>query len=520
MGAIMGGQIGTFNLVKLAEDEIKNFGEHVRVVFEGQEFTNVEMGRSARRLATALQRLKVKRGDRVLIQMANCPEVFQSFWAIWRIGAIVVPVNHMIGSEESACIYYDCGAETLISTADFLPRIEICRTKTQALRNVILIDRKVPENCLSYWELVGECPEETGIARTDGDEVAAVVYTAGTTGKPKGVMHSHYSLYSIAKMLNDSVSLPEETVSVFVLPLCHIYGLSCSIAGALKGGLKAVVLPSFNVDKIFGCIEAYKANLFVGVPTLYVYMLLHPDPGKYDLSSMRWWISGSAPLSQETWRGFKEKFGFEIIEGWGLTEIGASGCVNPLGGPKKVGSIGRPVKDAQIKIIDSDGKELPQGQPGEIVIRSPGVMKGYWNMPEETAEVLRDGWIHTGDIGYVDDDGYYFITDRKKDIIIKGGENISPREIEEVIVTHPKVCEAAVVGIKDHIYGEDIKAFVVLKAGEQTTADELKEYCCGRLKRFKTPKEFVFVDALPKNLVGKVLRKELRRMAQSPADGQ
>ena len=516
----MGGQIGTFNLVKLAEDEIKNFGEHVRVVFEGQEFTNVEMGRSARRLATALQRLKVKRGDRVLIQMANCPEVFQSFWAIWRIGAIVVPVNHMIGSEESACIYYDCGAETLISTADFLPRIEICRTKTQALRNVILIDRKVPENCLSYWELVGECPEETGIARTDGDEVAAVVYTAGTTGKPKGVMHSHYSLYSIAKMLNDSVSLPEETVSVFVLPLCHIYGLSCSIAGALKGGLKAVVLPSFNVDKIFGCIEAYKANLFVGVPTLYVYMLLHPDPGKYDLSSMRWWISGSAPLSQETWRGFKEKFGFEIIEGWGLTEIGASGCVNPLGGPKKVGSIGRPVKDAHLKIIDSDGKELPQGQPGEIVIRSPGVMKGYWNMPEETAEILRDGWIHTGDIGYVDDDGYYFITDRKKDIIIKGGENISPREIEEVIVTHPKVCEAAVVGIKDHIYGEDIKAFVVLKAGEQTTADELKEYCCGRLKRFKTPKEFVFVDALPKNLVGKVLRKELRRMAQSPADGQ
>jgi long-chain acyl-CoA synthetase len=277
---------------------------------------------------------------------------------------------------------------------------------------------------------------------------------------------------------------------------------------------KAVILPSFTVDKIFEDIQTYRANLFVGVPTLYVYMLLHPNPAKYDLSSMKWWISGSAALAHDTWYAFKKKFGFEIIEGWGLTETGASGCCNPPDGPKKVGSIGRPMLGTELKIVDDQDRELAQGQQGEIILRTPAMMKGYWKRPEETAEILRDGWVHTGDVGYVDAEGFYFITDRKKDIIIKGGENICPREIEEVIMTHPNVCEAGVVGVKDGVYGEEIKAFVVVKPGTQVTSEELNEHCCARLKRFKTPKDFTFVETLPKSLVGKVLRKELRRMAQ------
>ena len=502
------------NLVELAEAKIRDSGEYVSAVFEGREITNVEAERTSKRLAGALRNLNVKRGDRVLIQMPNCPEVFQSFAAIWRIGATVVPVNHMIGAEESAFIYQDCGAETLISSSDFLPRIEACRANAPALKNVIIIGRSVPKGCLSYGQIVDGNPEETSIASTDDTDLAAIVYTAGTTGQPKGAMHTHRSLYFAGKMLNDSVPVPEGTVSVFVLPMCHVYGISCMVAAYFHKKGKGIILSSFTVDKILEAIQTYRGNLFTGVPTLYVYMLLHPDPRKYDLSSMRWWISGSAALAPETWRGFKEKFGFEIIEGWGLTETGASGCINPADRPKKAGSIGRPMPGAQLKIVDDQDREVPQGRQGEIILRTPGIMSGYWKRPEETAEILRDGWVRTGDIGYVDKDGFYFITDRKKDIIIKSGENICPREIEEVIMTHPSVCEAVVVGVKDGVYGEEIKAFVVAKPGMQVTSQELNDHCCARLKRFKTPKDFTFMEALPKNIVGKVLRKELRKMAQ------
>jgi long-chain acyl-CoA synthetase len=313
-------------------------------------------------------------------------------------------------------------------------------------------------------------------------------------------------------MVIDTLTLPERGVSIFVLPLCHMYGIGAMIAGSLKGGGKAVVLSTFDVAKIFESIEKYKGNTLAGVPTMYVYMLLYPEPEKYDLSSMQLWTSGSAPLALETWKGFKERFGFEIIEGWGLTEAAALNSVNPVEGPIKVGSIGKPMKGTEMKIVDNKDRELTFGQEGEIIIRSPSLMKGYWNKPEETAETLRNGWVYTGDVGYVDEDGYFFITERKKNIIIKAGENISPREIEEVIFAYQKVSEAAVVGIEDDVFGEDIKAFVVLKPGEQATEEELIEYCRTRLKTFKTPREIQFMDSLPKNIVGKVLKKDLRKL--------
>ena len=252
------------------------------------------------------------------------------------------------------------------------------------------------------------------------------------------------------------------------------------------------------------------AHLLVYGPTMFVYMLLHPDPQKYDLSSMKWWISGSAPLTLDTWTSFKDKFGCEIIEGWGLTEAGANNSVNPLDGEKKIGSIGLPMKGTKVKIVNDAGEDVPTGKAGEIIISGPMLMKGYWNNPEETAEVLRDGWLYTGDVGHMDEDGYIFITERKKDLIIKGGENISSREVEEVLYHHPKVSEAAVIGIKDPVYGEEIKAFVVLKPGETASSEEIIEHCVKTLKRFKSPKVVEFMEALPKNLVGKILKKELR----------
>ena len=499
------------NIAELYRNEIERFGEHVAMIYEDTEYTNVEMKKAASRMGNALKGLGVKRGDRVIIQMPNCPEVVQSFLAVWGLGAVVVPINFLVGDEETAYIYQDTGAQVVISSMEFLPKIEACRKQAPDLKNIILIDEQVPPHALRYHELAEKSSEEAEIEKIEDDELAALIYTAGTTGVPKGVMHTHGSLYSNAKMQRDTISLPSGTTSVGVLPLCHSYGIASMDTSALVGGGKSVLLNSFDLEKVFSSIEEYKANIIAAVPTMYVYMLLSPELEKYDISSMKYWISGSAPLAQDTWDSFKEKFGYEIIEGWGLTEAGANNSVNPFDGKKKLGSIGIPMKGTTMKVVDSDGNELPLGQEGEIVLGGPMIMKGYWNKPKETTEVLKDGILSTGDIGYVDKDGYFFITDRKKDLIIKAGENITPREIEEVLFSHPKVSEAAVIGIKDKVYGEDIKAFLVLKPGETAGADEIISFCEGKLKRFKSPKEVEFIDALPKNLVGKVLKKELRK---------
>ncbi len=500
------------NVAELAENEIQRCGEHVTLVYQDKEYTNAAMGRAARKLANGLLKLGVKRGDRVAINMPNCPEIFQSFQAVWKIGAVVVPVNFLVGQAETAYIYRDCGAETVVGNRDLAPKIEAASAEAGTVKNVILVNGEPGEGTHCYSALLEESTEDVETVKTEDDELATLVYTAGTTGKPKGVMHSHYGLYACARQVMDTITWPQNQVSVFVLPLCHMYGLSIMITASLKGGGKGVVLPTFDLEKIFEAIQRYKAHYFAGVPTMYVYMLLHPNLDKYDISSMWWWQSGSAPLALETWKGFKERFGFEIVEGWGLTEAAALNCTNPIRGPVKVGSIGKPMKGVNLKVVDSDGRELPANQEGEIIMRTASLMKGYWNRPEETAEAIKSGWLHTGDIGYFDADGYFFITDRKKDLIIKAGENIHPREIDEVLCAHPKVCEAAAVGVKDNVYGEDIRAFVVLNPGEQATEQELIDWCCAKLKRFKSPKQVRFVDALPKNLVGKVLRRELRTM--------
>ena len=500
------------NIARLAEDRLKEDVERVIIIFEGREITNVEMDRAARKLGNALKNLGVKRGDRVVLQMPNCPEVLQGFHAVWKIGAVVVPINYLVGEEETTYIYEDSGAKVVISSQAFLPKIRAGQSRVPTLETVILIDKEVPAGNLSYWPLVEKSSEQLDAVETEDDELAALIYTAGTTGRPKGVIHTHYSLYSNARMQYETIPLPDGMTGVSVLPLCHSYGIATMNSGLFRRGGKIILLNSFNVESILASIEKCHANAMAGVPTMYVFMLLYPEPRKYDLSSMKYWVSGSAPLALETWNRFKEVFGFEIIEGWGLTEAGANNSVNPLEGLKKVGSIGLPMKGTEMRIFDDAGNVLPPGKEGEIVIRGPMLMKGYWNKPEETAEILRDGWLHTGDVGYVDEDGYFWITDRKKDLIIKAGENISPRVIEEILFKHPKVSEAAVIGIKDDVYGENIKAFVVLRPGQTATAEEIIEYCQTKLTSFLVPKEVGFMKALPKSLVGKVLKKELRKL--------
>jgi long-chain acyl-CoA synthetase len=501
-------------IVNIAQLALKSLsvGEHVSIIFEGKEYTNVQMDKAARKLGNALKKLGVKRGDRVILQMPNSPEVFQGFQGIWKIGAVAVPINYQVGAEETAYIYQDSGSNTVITTPEFMDKVREVQTKFTGVKNIIVVSEKTIEGTLSFARLLDKSSDQLEIFPTNDDDVAALVYTSGTTGRPKGVMQTHYGLYYTAIKVQETSNYSMETINVAMLPLCHSYGIGIMNSASLRTHGKMVVLRQFNVEQLFSAIDKYKVTSVAAVPTMYIYMLSYPDYAKYDLSSVKYFICGSAPLSIETWKQFKEKFGGEIAEGWGLTEACANNSCNPVNGLKKVGSIGLPTKGMEMKIFDDAGNEVPQGKEGEIVLRGPMVMKGYWNQPEATAEIIRDGWLHTGDIGYVDAEGYFFITDRKKDIIIKGGENISPRAIEEVLYAHPCIAEAAVIGITDKVYGEDIKACVVLKPERRTTPDEIMEYCKGRLKRFFVPKEVIILRALPKTLVGKILKKELRKM--------
>lgn len=499
------------NLAEFRKKKVLAEGERIAIYFKDRELTNLQMQKNSGKLTGALKDLGIKRGDRVIIQMPNCPEVLESFYACWTMGAVIVPINFLMNDEEIAYIYKDSGAKTVISSMDFLPKVRAAQEKSPDMKTVILIDKEVPEGTIAYHPLVESAKEDDAFADMKEDELAALIYTAGTTGNSKGVMHTHHSLYANAKMQFESMAFPDEMINISVLPLCHSFGIATINNGMFRTA-PTVLLDSFDLELILSSIEKYRGNVMAAVPTMYVYLLLYPEPKKYDVSSMQFWISGSAPLAMETWKKFKEIYGGEIIEGWGLTEAGANNSTNPIHGEKKVGSIGIPMKGTEMKIMDDDGKFLPRGEQGEIVIRGPQLMKGYWNKPEETAQAMRDGWLHTGDVGYEDEDGYFWITDRKKDLIIKGGENISPRAIEETLFAHPKISEAAVVGMKDDIYGENIKAFVVLNPGQTVTAEEIIDYCKKNLTNFLAPKEVVFMDALPKSLVGKVLKKELRKM--------
>lgn len=501
------------NIARLRELKVQEEAEQVSFVSGGREITNFEFLRSARKLVTALKDLGVKRGDRVIVQMPNCVEVLQSFGAIWRLGAVVVPVNYMMKDDEIAAIYADSGAKVVISVKDFLPKIKVGQTRAPEMQTVILVNDDVPDGTHSFHALVNKAHETTDIVETDDDEVAALIYTAGTTGTSKGVMLTHASLYANSKMSYESTRMPHGMTNITVLPLCHAYGIAVANSGLFYERTRSVILNTFDLETLFASIDKYDAKLVALVPTMYVFMLMYPNPNKHDLSRVKYWLCGSAPLAQATWNQFYERFGGKIYEGWGLSESGASGSANPCDGrPIKVGSIGIPYVGMTMGIMDDHGKLLGVGQSGEIVLKGPSIMKGYWHKPEETAKVIVDGWLHTGDVGYRDEDGYYWITDRKKDLIIKGGENISPRTVEEALYANPKVAEAAVIAMKDDVYGENIKAFVALKPGQQATAEEMIEHCKTRLTNFFLPKEIVFLPALPKNLVGKILKKELRAL--------
>ncbi len=532
------------NIGRFAEDNIFRFGEYDFIHHGGKWHTNVEIYKTACRLGNALKKLGVKKGDRVGVQLLNSPHLIQSFFAVFKIGGILVPINPALKVNDLAYLYKDAGLVALISTGDYMEAIREARKGAPDLKNVILTGASVPGDALSHDALIAKEPDELATVETDNDDVAVLIYTGGTTGNPKGVMLTHYNWYTHVTGYYENVLLDawgvtakgpireheagqrrteqegevfgirRRRVSLIALPLFHGYGVFAVNLEFQTGG-KMVMISRWDAVEAMSAIQEHKVTEFRGVPTMYIHMLNHPDAGKYDLNSMQTCICGSAPMPLEVARTWKEKHGLDIWEGYGLSEATTVNSGNIAGRrPPKYGSIGKCYQKCNtIRIFDENDRELPTGQSGEIVIKGPCVMKGYWNKPAETAEAIRNGWLHTGDVGRLDEDGYLYITDRKKDMIIRGGENVFPKEVENFLHTHPNVMEAGVIGVPDKVYGEEIKAFVVLKAAGKTTEQELIAFCKENLPSYKRPKSVVFMEALPKSAVGKILRRELRKLA-------
>jgi long-chain acyl-CoA synthetase len=492
------------NLAVLGEESVRRFGEYPALVFEGREWTNVEQQRAAGRLAHALRELGVRPGDRVVVLLPNCPEVLQSYAAILEVGAVVVPVIFLLSAPEVRHILEHAEPAVVITAPELAWRVEGWGGP------LVLVGGEAP-GALAYDALIARQPAEFPAVERAGSDLAVILYTAGTTGAPKGVALSHGNLLANARAAASLYELDRERWGLATLPLSHSYGLTLMNAGHVLG-TRAVLLRWFTTEGVLRAIQEYRVQQMAGVPTMFVHLLNHPEADGFDTSSMRAWGSGAAALPVEIVEPFEKRFGGRLLEGYGLTEASPVVSTHRYSGVRKLGSVGQPLPGVEVRIVDDAGRRLPVGEIGEVCVRGPNVMLGYYRLPDETARVLRDGWLHTGDVGRLDDDGYLYIVERKKDLIIRGGLNVYPREVEDVLYAHPAVAEAAVVGVPDRVMGEEGCAFVVLRGGAATSPDALIAFCQERLAKFKCPREVRVVDALPKSPIGKVLRKELRSL--------
>ena len=502
------------SLARLGDENIQRYGEYEALAFEGRRWTNVDQHRAACRAAHALRRLGAEPGDRVVVMLPNCPEVMQSYGGILRAGGVIVPVIFLLGEAEVAHILADSEAKVVITSSDMVWKVEKQMGVLPSLRHVLLVDGGGQGGLRSFAEEINRESDRFDAVPRGESDLAVILYTSGTTGTPKGVALSHANLESNARSAARLSELDRERWGVGVLPLSHSYGLTVMNAGHILG-TRAALLRWFNPEEVLRTIQEFRAESMSGVPTMFVYLLHYPDASRYDTSTMRVWGSGAAPLPVEVVEPFERRFGGKLLEGYGLTEASPVVSAHRLSGVRKLGSVGQPIPGVTVSIRDDEDRAVPADELGEVCVRGPNVMVGYYRNPEETAKTIRGGWLRTGDMGRLDADGFLYIVERKKDLIIRGGFNIYPRDVEEALYAFPAVAEAAVIGRPDTLMGEEVVGFVVLKAGQTVTADEVLSFCQSRLARYKCPKEIRFVDALPKSPVGKILRKELRGQART-----
>ncbi|MGW6563611.1 long-chain-fatty-acid--CoA ligase [Streptomyces hydrogenans] len=459
-----------------------------------------ELDRSSARAASLLLSEGVRPGDRVALMLPNVPEFVVLYYGILRAGAVVVPMNPLLKTREAEFHLADSGAVRLFEWHQ-APGEGAKGAATAGVRHVAVEPGGFAATLAAHEPL-------PGIAETDDDDMAVLLYTSGTTGKPKGAVLTHAGLRHNTEVNGIQIQrITPDDVVVGCLPLFHIFGQICTMSVTVRSGASLVMIPRFVPGDVLDAIARERATVFEGVPTMYAALLQHP--AETDVSTLRMCISGGASLPVEILHGFERRFGCAVLEGFGMSETSPVVTFNHPDQPRKAGSIGTPIRDVEVRLLDDRGQDVAPGEVGELAVRGPNVMKGYWNRPEETAAAVPDGWLRTGDLARADEDGYLYVVDRKKDMIIRGGYNVYPREIEEVLHEHPAVALAAVVGVPHPELGEEVAAAVVLRPAAQASPDELRDYVKERVAAYKYPRRVWLVDQLPLGPSGKILKREI-----------
>lgn len=491
--------------------------------FMGKDTSYAEFDQSVSMFASALQDLGIKKGDHIALLLGNTPHFLISLYATMRIGATAIPINPIYSPDEISYILHNSDAKAVIALDQLLPLVEKSATLFPAIENYVVCEMsadigervaalsdKAKTKVKLFSKLIETGRPDLKPISVDENETAVILYTSGTTGRPKGAMLTYKNLYSNARDVGDYLGFSENDRVVATLPVFHVFALTVVVNAPLLKGATILLVPRFSPGDVFETIKEQQATIFAGVPTMYNFLYQYPEGNPADFSTIRVAISGGASLPVALLHNFEEKFNVKISEGYGLSEASPVTCFNPFDRERVPGSIGTNIINVVNKVVDEYGDEVPVGEVGELVVQGPNVMKGYYKMQEETAAAIRDGWLYTGDLARQDENGYFYIVDRKKDMIIVGGYNVYPREVEEVLFTHDDIVEAAVIGVPDSDFGEEVQAFVVLKKGAVADAEKLKAFCANRLAKYKVPKTIDFLDELPKNTTGKILRRSLK----------
>ncbi len=536
-------------LQNILDTAAEAYGQREAIVFQNTHISYKELKELAEKLAASLRRRGIRPGDRVSIMLPNLPQTFIAFWGVMKAGAVAVMTNPLYMESELTHQIKDSGAKHLITLDIFWPKIAALREQLEL--DVCYVTRvrdalKFPLSWLQpfsarrqgtwvpvpfdgkkvvAWKDLFKTTERLSVEVTDAHETIALLqYTGGTTGLSKGAMLPHANLLANLTQLMAIIQQPPEKEHVFLalLPLFHVFGLTITLLLPARMAARVVPMPRYVPADMLEAFKKYQFTAFIGAPSVYISLLQQKNLAHYDLHHIVFCISGSAPMPVEWLKKFEEVTGTPITEGFGLTEASPVTHANPVFGKQKPGSIGVPVPGTLARIVDTENGEkvLAHNEIGELVVKGPQVMKGYWKRPEETARTIRDGWLYTGDIAYMDEEGYFYIVDRKKDLIIVGGYNVYPREIDEVLHTHPKIREAVTVGVNHRSRGETVKAYIVPKEGENLTVPEVVAFCRQKLASFKVPRLIEFREELPKTMVGKVLRRILREEELHKSDAE
>lgn len=509
------------------QERAGEFGSQPALTFYDKTITYAELAAAVNRFASSLQARGVQKGDRVAIMLPNCPQYVIAYYGILQAGAIVTQVNPMLVERELAYLLKDSGAKMIVIYEPLYPRLAAVRGETAVEQAVTVSLGAPPSVALAEGDVTFDkfLAAGSGVVRPVPIEpmhdVAVLQYTGGTTGRSKGAMLTHRNIFAnvlqCAEFFKGTFELGKERY-LTVIPLFHVFAMTSGMNLAIYQGAENILLPRFELKEVLETIRDKQPTVFPGVPTMYVAITNTPGVEQYGISSIKTCNSGSAPMPLELMRDFESKTGAVVLEGYGLSEASPVTHCNPPFAARKPGTVGIGMPLTEYKVVDvaTGTQELPPGEVGELIIRGPQVMKGYWNMPEETAAALRDGWLYTGDLASIDEEGYVTIVDRKKDLIIAGGYNIYPREIEEVLYEHPAVREAAAIGVPDPYRGETVKAIIVLKDGQQASEEDILAHCRKNLAAYKVPRIIEFRTELPKTNVGKILRRALREEASRP----